>query len=180
MTRTAVGTATLAFSDAGNGSIAYTVDGATGQKAITRQLFAEPANPCVIHRSAEGVRSRQDLYWQPSESGWGLSIAHQGDILFGIWFTYDAGGRPAWYVMPRMMRAGSMYTGDLYRTRGPAFDAAPWDPALVSVTKAGTASFTFSYDNEMYLTFGYTLDGVSRTRVVERQVFSAPASSCPA
>jgi hypothetical protein len=34
-----VGTASLAFSDGNNGTLTYTVDGVTGSKAITRQLF---------------------------------------------------------------------------------------------------------------------------------------------
>ncbi len=36
---TKVGTATLAFSDAGNGSLSYTIDGVSGSKSITRQPY---------------------------------------------------------------------------------------------------------------------------------------------
>ena len=34
-----VGTVSLAFTDAGNGTLTYTVNGVSGSKAITRQLF---------------------------------------------------------------------------------------------------------------------------------------------
>jgi hypothetical protein len=34
-----VGSATLTFSDANNGTLSYTVNGVSGSKAITRQLF---------------------------------------------------------------------------------------------------------------------------------------------
>jgi hypothetical protein len=34
-----VGTASITFSDGNNGTLAYTVNGVTGTKAITRQLF---------------------------------------------------------------------------------------------------------------------------------------------
>jgi hypothetical protein len=43
--------------------------------------------------------SYQGLWWNApagSESGWGLSIAHQGDALFVVWFTYDVAGRAWW------------------------------------------------------------------------------------
>jgi hypothetical protein len=36
----------LAFSDAGNGTMTYTVDGITQSKAITRQVFSSPATAC--------------------------------------------------------------------------------------------------------------------------------------
>ena len=25
-----------------------------------------------------------------SEAGWGINFAHQGDVIFATWFTYDA------------------------------------------------------------------------------------------
>ena len=25
----------------------------------------------------------------PAESGWGINFAHQGDVVFATWFTYD-------------------------------------------------------------------------------------------
>ena len=36
--------------------------------------------------------SYEGLWWNSpanSESGWGLNITHQGNILFATWFTYD-------------------------------------------------------------------------------------------
>jgi hypothetical protein len=41
-----VGTVTLSFSDANNGSFSYTVPGASGFKAITREVFASPPTVC--------------------------------------------------------------------------------------------------------------------------------------
>jgi len=42
----AVGSLTLAFSDASNGTFTYSVPGASGFKAITREAFATPATVC--------------------------------------------------------------------------------------------------------------------------------------
>src|SRR5690349_11694141 len=43
---TAGGTATLTFTDGNNGTFAYTVNGETQQKAITRQIFTAPGTVC--------------------------------------------------------------------------------------------------------------------------------------
>lgn len=37
-----------------------------------------------------------------SESGWGVNITHQGNILFATWFTYDRQGTGMWLVMPQL------------------------------------------------------------------------------
>ena len=37
----------------------------------------------------------QGLWWNPDQSGWGINFAHQGDIIFATWFTYDAAGKPS-------------------------------------------------------------------------------------
>ena len=70
------------------------------------------------------------LWWNPSESGWGINFDHQGDILFGTLFTYDASGNPLWLVMSDGARqAGTQtFTGALYQTTGPAFNANPFTP----------------------------------------------------
>ncbi len=35
-----------------------------------------------------------DLWWNPNESGWGLSLSHHGDSLFAVWYTYGPDNRP--------------------------------------------------------------------------------------
>lgn len=42
----------------------------------------------------------QDTWWAgPHESGWGLSIAQEGDLLFTVLFVYDDAGQPSWYTL---------------------------------------------------------------------------------
>ena len=43
---TAVGTATFTFSDGNNAQFAYTVNGVSQAKAITRQVFTPPGTVC--------------------------------------------------------------------------------------------------------------------------------------
>jgi hypothetical protein len=35
----------------------------------------------------------QGIWWNASESGWGINLAHQGDTVFASWFTYDTAGK---------------------------------------------------------------------------------------
>jgi hypothetical protein len=105
-----------------------------------------------------------------------VNVAHQGDILFATWFTYEAGGRGIWLVMAEGARTGpGTYAGALYRTTGPAFNLTPW-AGNVNVTQVGTGTFTFS-DGEAG-TFAYTVDGISQSKAIVRQSFALPATVC--
>jgi hypothetical protein len=119
----------------------------------------------------------QDLWWNPSESGWGLNIAHQGDILFITWFTYDTDGRGLWLVGSDIRKTGNgTYSGTLFRTAGPPVGASPWNPGSVQRIPAGTATLTFRDDNND--TFSYTVNTISGSKSITRQVFATPPTRC--
>ena len=45
---------------------------------------------------AQTTPNYQGLWWNApaaSESGWGINFAHQGDVIFATWFTYDLTGK---------------------------------------------------------------------------------------
>ena len=176
---TAVGAATFTFSDASNGTFAYTVNGISQTKPITRQVFAFPTPTCVAFPTFAPSSNYSDLWWRApagSESGWGVNIQHQGDILFATWFTYDATGKGLWLAMSNGAKTGpGSYSGALYRTTGTAL-SAPWNPSLFGFSQAGTATFTFTdfYNG----TFAYTVDGVSQSKPIVRQVYAFPATIC--
>ena len=165
-----VGTASLDFADESRATFAYTVNGISGTEPITRQVFSSPVPRCTAGASPSATNF-QDLWWMPAESGWGVNVAHQGDILFATWFTYGADGRGRWLVMPGMQRVAgtSRYAGDVFQTSGPPFSA--YDPAGLSFSRVGTASFDFT--GASTATFGYTVDGVTQSKPVTRQAFSA-------
>ena len=39
-----------------------------------------------------------DLWWVPSESGWGANISQQSDTMFVTIFVYGPSGQPIWFV----------------------------------------------------------------------------------
>lgn len=180
VTRTPVGSATLTFSDANNGVLSATIDGVQVSKAITRQVFSSPMPTCEAGGASGALPLYQDLWWKApagSESGWGVNIAHQGNILFVTWFTYAADGRGMWLVGSSVEKTGNAtYAGVLYRVAGPAYSASPWDPAKVLRTPVGQVSFVFSDASNGTMT--YTVDGITQSKAITRQVFASPATVC--
>jgi len=72
--------------------------------------------------------------------------------------------------------AGSgVFSGPLYRTSGPAYNNEPWDGS-VGVAEVGSGTFTFT--NAAAGSFTYTVDGVTQTKAITRQVFTLPATVC--
>lgn len=175
-----VGTGTLSFSDRDNGVFGYTIGAVSQIKSITREVFGR-IPWCAYDTTFDVSRATnyQDLWWNAppgSESGWGMNLTHEGDIIFATWFTYDMNGLPLWLVATMPVDASGHYAGTLYRLRGPPYSASPWDPTLVKVTEAGTARLTFSSGNAAL--FEYTVDGLSQAKSLTREVLRAPGTLC--
>ncbi len=122
----------------------------------------------------------QGLWWRSpagSEAGWGLNLVQQGDILFVTWFTYGADGNGMWLLMSdARLTSANTYAGAIYRTTGPAFNAVPFNPSLVTVTQVGTGTLAFTdADNG---TFTYNVNGVSQSKPITRLVYATPVSTC--
>jgi hypothetical protein len=130
-----------------------------------------------------GVANYQGLWWKApagSESGWGINFSHQGDVIFATWFTYDAQGKPWWLIAELHKAAAMMYSGLVSTVTGPPFYAQPFppegSPGGAIETTVGTAMLTFANGNSA--TFAYTVNGVSQTKPILRQVFVAPGTVC--
>ena len=177
---TAVGSATLRFTENTAGTFTYTLQGVTQTKSIARQPYAGSATTCLPQpagTSRANSVNYQDLWWAPAESGWGLNVTHQGDLIFVTWFTYSDDGSAQWVVGSSVARQGDgSYSGALYRTTGTAFDLISGAASARSVTAAGNVTLRF-LDGER-ATMNYTLDGVSGTKSIVRQVFGAMVARC--
>jgi hypothetical protein len=174
---TAIGSVTLAFSDPNNGTFTYTLKGVTQSKPITRFVYSSPVPTCTFGGTTGA--NFQDLWWSSpagSENGWGVNIAHQGDLLFATWFTYGADGSDLWMVMDSAARiADRTYRGSIYRTTSAPFNA--YDGSRFSGgPPVGTGTFTFT--DGANGTFAYTVDGVTQSKAITRFVFSSPVTVC--
>ena len=122
----------------------------------------------------QGYGWRNDMWFLPSESGWGLNVIEQGDILFATLFVYDQQRRPRWYVASSLAAQGGSsdgtlsYAGALGEATGPYFGTA-FNPSAVSRRDVGTMLLTTRADGSASL--GYTVDGVQVTRQLQRFAF---------
>ncbi len=176
----AIGTATLRFTGAAMGTFTYTINGVTQTKNISRQQYTASATTCTqVPASASRAASTnyQDLWNIPAEAGWGVNITHQTDTLFATWFTYRADGTAQWLVASDVARqSDGSFTGILYRTTGIAFNLI--NGAKSSLTTAPVGNIKFAFPNGENGVMTYTLDGISGTKNIVRQVFGNTVNSC--
>jgi hypothetical protein len=184
---TSVGTGTLTFSDKDNGTFAYTVNGVAQTKAITKTVFGTlPACTFGAQPNLALATNFQDIWWAAPagvESGWGDNFAQWGDVIFAAWFTYDLDSSPLWLTATLDKTGPGNYTGQLFRSTGPPFNAVPFVPANVVLTAVGTLTLTFAHGNSA--TFAYTvlLGGptnvaVNQSKPIVRTVFVEPGTVC--
>ena len=141
-----------------------------GTDNFSRFDQAYPQLAAYLGAAASPAFDYTDLWWNPSESGWGLSLVqHPNKILFGVWYTYEQDGTRTWYVMPTgSWSSPTHYSGPLYVTNGPSFEKA-FDASQVQTRQVGTLNIDFSSQDTG--TFTYLVDGVSGTKSMQRQPF---------
>ncbi|HYC37782.1 MAG TPA: hypothetical protein VEC19_15245 [Usitatibacter sp.] len=122
----------------------------------------------------QGLGWRNDMWFIPSESGWGLNVIEQGDTLFATLFVYDAQRRPRWYVASSLAQQGDAtdgsvtYSGPLHSNTGPYFGTA-FNPSAVGGRQVGQMSFRARADGTGEL--AYSVDNVQVTKTVQRFAF---------
>ncbi len=129
---------------------------------------AEAAVRAAITLTGSSAFNGQGLWWATggTESGWGINFAHQGDQVFGTWYTYDTSGKAWWLSMLANRITGNTYTGDILATTGPPFNAVPFSPVTAPATKVGTGTLTFTDGNNG--SFAYVVNGTAQTKPISR------------
>ena len=158
-----VGQASIRFDGLDNATLSYTINGISGTKALSRNLFGP--------KDATPVASYGDLWWGgDAQNGWGVTIAQQYRTLFLAWYTYDTAGKATWYyVSGGEWIAANTYRGRAYRASSSAWLGATYDPAAFSSQDVGEVMLTFS--DPSHATMTYTIDGVTQAKQVARFLF---------
>jgi hypothetical protein len=133
--------------------------------AVSR-LLAAAALAAALPAAAQSVPAANytDMWWNPSESGWGLSITQHPatNQVYAVWYTYDprepdGSGqyKPLWIVMSGgTWTSPTSLTGPVYVTNGVPFNQAGGKTAQNQV-----GSFTLSFANASSGTFSYNIAG---------------------
>lgn len=113
------------------------------------------------------------LWWNPAESGWGVTITQQSNVIVLTFLVYGEDHLPHWYEAATYPGSATQtgyaaWTGDMYESTGP-FYGGPFNPANVTTRKVGTA--TFSPATPGTATLKYSIDGVVVTKPIERQTY---------
>src|SRR4029453_17812377 len=114
-----------------------------------------------------------DIWFTPSESGWGVNVVQSDTFMFLTFFIYGSDRKPTWYTAQLTQNANGTFSGGLYLTGG-TYYAVPWNPSdSPPVQQVGTAAFAPSSGNNYQASLTYTVDGVGTVvKQVERQTLT--------
>jgi len=160
-----IGVATLTFTSASTATFAYQIGGASIAKSISRFGFGS--------RLADFPRDSTDLYYQADASGWGFSLAQNGDSVFGVIYHYDVDRKPIFLTFNEKISRG-VATGNLLRTRstGSNFLTQNWRTSdIPAPTVVGSATATFTIGGG--LTLDFTINGFNQKRTMTRLPFGS-------
>ncbi len=160
---------------------------------MIRPLLASVLLSAAFSAAAQNTPAANftDMWWNPSESGWGISFAqHTGsNQVFAVWYTYDpreasTGGqfKPIWIVMPGgQWTSPSTITGAAFVANGVPYNLSGSNPQTTSV---GTFTFTFTNAASGQFSYNiaapgglapsdpaYNLPAMSGTKTIVRQSF---------
>jgi carboxyl-terminal processing protease len=160
-----IGVATLTFTSANTATFAYQIGGTSITKSISRFGFGS--------RLADFPRDTTDLYYQADASGWGFSLAQNGDSVFGVIYHYDVDRKPIFLTFNEKINRG-VATGALLRTRsnGSNFLTQNWRTSdIPTPTVVGSATATFNIGGG--LTLDFTINGFNQKRTMTRLPFGS-------
>ena len=98
----------------------------------------------LLSNLANAVTNYTDMWFNPSESGWGANFSQDyNGPIFATFFVYTATGAPTWVVATLALDSvTALYAGTLYETSGGApLTSQNFDPAAVQAINVGSASF---------------------------------------
>lgn len=155
---------------AGVDSVTYSALPTDGVHALNRNgnsVVNAPANFSGITGSIPTMY--QDLWWNPNESGWGMSLTQHGSTIANAMYTYDQNGQPTWYTMACTL-AGTSCTGNIYRVSGGTQPTVPWNGSGKMTSSAGSGTLSFTDANTG--TFTFTLNDLTGSKSISRMVFA--------
>jgi hypothetical protein len=159
----------------------------------TYYLAVAPWNPTALTTTGYSITTAfttattnyTSLWWGgDAESGWGVNVNHQGNVIFATMFNYEAAGQgvqnPNMWLSSVGNRIGGQnsYSGDLLRATGPAFNASPFTPiTAANVVRVGNMRFDFTGANTGTLTYDVAGGGTGGfgnliTKSISRQTFA--------
>lgn len=147
--------------DTATRTVVDTIEIGTAPNALGQ--FVGPASPY------------RGLWWNPAESGWGMSITQHGHKIFAVSYTYDSTGQPIWYTLDNcQIGTGRSCTSNINRVNGGVSPDSKWNGAGIVESLVGEGTLTFLDDRRGKFT--YTIDNVPGSKDIERPHFDNDTS----
>lgn len=159
VTRKDVGTLTLDFSSSAFANMSFDIGGVKRSVPIERFVFTSGAAPATDYSG---------VWWNPNESGNGVSITHLANTVFVAWYAFDTVGKATWYVLTCNTGGGNSCSETLYSASGPAIGPS-FDISRVQLKNIGPATLTFNSNGGARLS--YVASGQTITKDFVRFVF---------
>lgn len=131
--------------------------------------------PAVFPPPAVPLENYSGIWWNASESGWGLSL-HQGrlDALVGSIYVFDEGRDPVWYTLGAgRWETSTRWTGEVFHSQGPSWSATSFDRTQVKHEGVGTVTIDFGMKpgTEDSAKLEFSLSGVQVHKTITRLRF---------
>ena len=159
VTRKDVGSLTLDFSSSAFANMSFDIGGVKRSVPIERFVFT--SGPAA-------ATDYSGVWWNPNESGNGVSITHLANTVFVAWYAFDTLGKPTWYVLTCNTSGGNSCSDTLYSANGPALGPS-FDISRVQLKTIGSATLTFNSNGGARL--AYQANGQTITKDFVRFVF---------
>lgn len=175
-----LGEVDLVFGTNGQLDFGFTPTGAANQRRALQPLPLS-ATPLVCNFTTEprtNATNFTDLWWNPSESGWGLSIINQGNLIFLAWYTYANDMQPQWLTSVLTKQADGSYSGRLNRTETGTPYTTPPTGNVTPFPVPEVGDVTLNFSNGETGTLGYVVDGVTQSKAIQRLVFGTQVQIC--
>jgi len=179
-TTVTAGRVELRFDASGNLSFGFQVAGEAGQQRQLEvlRLASTPLSCRFTAASRATATNFSDLWWNPIESGWGLTLLHQGSQIFLAWYTYANDQQPQWLTSVLVRQPNGQFRGALNRAlTGTPFSTPPVG-AVTSFPLPEVGSVSLNFSDGQTGVFEYNVDGVTQTKPIQRFVFGARVQVC--
>lgn len=162
---TGIATCTVKGIEAGNHSFDFSYASTNGEHNQSATIVFDVA-------SSGAIPDHSGMYWNPAESGWGMSVVQHGDRQMNVIYGYDDQKAARWYVMPggTWNAARTVYTGALYQPTSAPYDV--YDAKAFKVNAPlGQAVLTYTATGK--LTLAYTINGETASKELTKMSFGS-------
>jgi hypothetical protein len=166
------GSGSLTFNSANNLTFSYNVLGKSKTiNDVTRFNFVAADKIPVCTQTGDARRNLTnytDMWWGgTAASGWGISLSHQGDLIFVAMYTYNNERKAVWSTGLATKVAGTFatYSGDFNTPQSgtPYYDINGSNATTFPAPKNGTFTLSFGSGDAATLIYDLKLSGGSES-----------------